>query len=342
MHLISLTAQESEILSDYVKTCPIPTIRLRAHALLMRHKGIKIEDISSLVFRSQRAVIRWFGEFSETRLASIFSGHIDNENASKLTKRQKLQIKKILSKPPDKYGIPKEFWNVPKLKDYIWAHFRVVYESDISYHFLLKFSGLSFKYPDKTSPRRDDQLIKERIKEIKAEIKPLFKDKNWIILASDEVRIQLEAEIRKTWLVRNKKTRVKTERSKEHQNYLGFLDQRSFICQIFEIKRGNEVEIIRVLKRVATKYPDKRICIIWDNAKWHKGKKLRFMLSKGQPLERIHLIALPPYAPEANPIEHVWKFSKDQISNRNSENNFQGIKEEFVGIISSRLFHYKM
>lgn len=341
MYLISLTANESEILEDYVKSCPVPTIRLRAHALLMRDQRLSLEAISKLVFRSQRAITRWFVEFDEIRLASIFSGHIDNENASKLTKTQKLEIKKILEVPPDKYGIPKEFWNVPKLKNYIKAEFGVVYESDISYHFLLKFSGLSFKYPEKTNIRRDEVFISERVKEIKKEIGPLLKDPNWIVLASDEVRIQLEAEIRKAWLVRGVKTKVKTERSKEHQNYIGFLDQKTFKCQIFEIKRGKQIYIIPVLQKLVKQYPDKKICVVWDNAKFHKGKLLRAALSRGNGLERLHLINFPPYAPEHNPIEHVWQFAKSKISNED-KGDFKNIKQRFQNTINSRSFNYKI
>ena len=341
MYLISLTAHESEILEDYVKACPVPTIRLRAHAILMRNERLSLEAISKLVFRSQRAITRWFVEFDRLRLASIFSGHIDNENASKLTRDQKLQIKKVLSRPPDKYGIPKEFWDVPKLKNYIEAKFDVVYESDISYHFLLKFSGLSFKYPDKTSPRRDEKYIIERIKEIKKEIKPLLKNKDWIVLASDEVRVQLEAEIRRAWLVRNKKTKIKTERSNEYQNYIGFLDQKTSKCQVFEIKRGNQIEIIRVLKTLMRKYQNKKVCVVWDNAKWHKGKLLRKELSGGKKLQNLHLINFPPYAPEHNPIEHVWQYAKSKIANRGGS-EFATIKQSFLDNINNRKFNYKI
>lgn len=341
MYLISLTAHESEILSKYVKSCPIETVRLRAHALLMRSQRLNLKDISKLVFRSERAITRWFVEFNEMRLASIFSGHIDNENASKLTRVQKEEIKNIIGKPPNKYGIPKEFWDVPKLKDYIEAEFGVVYESDISYHFLLKFSGLSFKYPDKTSPRRDEKFIIERVKEIKKEIKPLLKDPNWVVLATDEVRVQLEAEIRRAWLVRGKKTKIKTERGKEHQNYIGFLDQKTGKCQVFEIKRGNQIETIRVLKQLMKQYPDQKVCVVWDNAKWHKGKLLRQELGINKKLQNLHLINFPPYAPEHNPIEHIWKYTKDKISN-SKHNNFEEIKENFTSIINSKLFNYKI
>ena len=341
MYLISLTAQESKILADYVRNCSLETVRLRAHALLMRDKRLQTEDISSLVFRSERTVTRWFEEFDKKRLASIFSGQIDNENASKLTRIQKLEIKRVLGTPPDEYGIPKEFWDLPKLKNYIQAEFGVVYESDISYHFLLKFSGLSFKYPEKTSPRRDEDFIKKRIKEIRKETKPFLADPDWIVLASDETRLQLEAEIRKAWLMRGKKTKIKTERSKEHQNYLGFLDQKTGICQIFEIKRGKQRYIIPVLRKLVKNYRNKKVCAVWDNAKFHKGKLLRAALLKGKGLERLHLISFPPYAPEFNPIEHVWQFAKSKIANKD-KGDFEKIKQSFQNTISSRNFNYKI
>ena len=341
MYLISLTAQESEILEDYVRSCPVLTIRLRAHAILMREQRLSLESISKLVFRSKRAITRWFVEFDKTRLASIFSGHIDNENAAKLTRIQKKEIKNVLSQPPDEYGIPKEFWDVPKLKNYIQTEFKVVYESDISYHFLLKFSGLSFKYPDTTSPRRDETFIKKRMKKIKLELKPLLADPGWIVLAADETRVQLEAEIRRAWLMRNVKTKIKTERSKEHQNYLGFLDQKTGHCQVFEIKRGNQIETIRVLKQLVKQYSDNKVCVIWDNAKWHKGKLLKQELKTGKSLQKLHLINFPPYAPEHNPIEHVWQYTKSKISNRDSK-DFTSIKLSFFNIIKSRNFDYKI
>lgn len=107
-------------------------------------------------------------------MSSIFSGMVDNENASKLTRDQKEQIKKVISQPPDEHGLPKEFWDVSKLKNYVSVNFGVVYESNQSYYYLLKFSGLSFKYPDKLSPSRNEKLITQRIAEIKTEIAPLL------------------------------------------------------------------------------------------------------------------------------------------------------------------------
>lgn len=317
------------------------TVRLRAHAILMRNERLKIADISKFVFRSEVTVSRWIIEFSKSRMKSIFSGQVLNENAAKLTREQKLEIKRVVGQPPDEYGIPVEFWDVPKLKEYVVAEFGIIYESDASYHFLLQFCNLSFKYPDLVSPRKDEKGAIERIKEIRAEIKPLLKSDDWVVFVSDETRLQLEAEIRRAWLVKGKRTVVKTERSKEHQNYLGFLDQKSHLCQVFPITRGNSSEIIRVLKKLVKQYPDKRICIVWDNARWHKSKQLREQLAKGKSLENIHLIALPPYAPETNPIEHVWGYAKNKLANKSGK-PFKEIKQEFMQLTNNKTFLYQI
>jgi transposase len=341
VYLIILSVLEKEILQGYVKTCPIPTVRLRAHAILMRDRRVKVADIAELTFRSERAVTRWLKEFTKSRLASLFSGHINNENAGKLTRAQKQEIKNIITQPPDEQGLPPEFWSVPKLKEYLKVEFGTVYESDVSYHYLLKFSGLSFKYPDKLSPRRDEQYIQKRIKEIREEISTLITEPNWLVFASDETRLQLEAEIRRAWLVKGKRTVVKTERSKHHQNYLGFLDQKSGECQVYEITRGRQIYVITVLEQLLAKYPDKRVCVIWDNATCHKGKLLREKLKKGNSLERLHLIPFPPYAPDHNPIEHVWQYAKKHIANK-SNHAFEVIKQEFLQSINLRTFGYQI
>ena len=341
MHLISLTLPEKEIVEGYIKTTPLTSVRFRAYAVLMRSDGLEVSLISKLVFHSERTVTRWLKDFSTQKLASLFSGNVDNENASKLTREQKQEIKVVLSQSPNDQGLLLEFWDVPKLKEYVSAVFGVVYESDQSYHFLLKFSNLSFKYPDKLSPRRNEVMIGQRIKEIREEISPLISDPNWVVLAADETRIQLEAEIRRAWLTKGQRTIVKTERSKEHQNYLGFLDLRYGTCQVFEIKRGKQIYVIPVLEQLLSQYPNKRVCLVWDNARWHKGKLLRSNLSKDKSLERLHLISFPPYAPTHNPIEHVWQYAKSKISNRH-EYPFQEIKQDFLASITNRTFDYKI
>ena len=54
------------------------------------------------------------------------------------------------------------------------------------------------------------------------------------------------------------------------------------------------------LKHLSTTYPDDRIILICDGAAWHKSKAL--VIPKN-----IRLVFIPPYTPEMNPIEQIWK-----------------------------------
>lgn len=54
------------------------------------------------------------------------------------------------------------------------------------------------------------------------------------------------------------------------------------------------------------------VIVVWDNAQIHKGETIRELCRRHR---RLHLEALPPYAPELNPDEGVWAHAKRQLSN---------------------------
>lgn len=341
MYKTALTEDEQDLLKNHFARSPIVLVRYKATAFLLRDKGLKQKDIAGVIPRKERTIQRWEKDFSKRRTASLFSDHADNENASKLTREQKREIREVLKQPPSAYGLPKEFWDIPILKTYVKAEFGVVYESVQSYHFLLKFSNLSFKYPDKFDINRDEDKILKRMREIRKEIQPFLKDPGWEVFTADETRIILEALTRRAWLKKGQRTVVKVKRTKEYQNYLGFLNQKSFKCHVYELAWQNQGEIIKAFERFLKKYPHKRICVIWDNASFHRGVKIRQELRKGGLWARVHLASLPPYAPDLNPIERVWKWTKDEISNQQYE-NFKITKRKFKEAVNSRKFHYQI
>lgn len=54
------------------------------------------------------------------------------------------------------------------------------------------------------------------------------------------------------------------------------------------------------LKHLSETYPNDRIVLVCDGAAWHKSKTLEVP-------SNIHLLFIPPYTPEMNPIEQIWK-----------------------------------
>jgi hypothetical protein len=341
MKKIIISNEEEVMLKNYFKTSPIALIRNKSQAVIMRLKGLKPNEISEFLFYSARTISRWLQDFYARRMASIFSGLVDNENANKLTREQKNEIAEILKQPPSDFGLPKGFWDVPNLRSYVEARFGVVYESVQTYHYLLRFSDLSFKYPDTFSIRRDEIMIKKRIAEIRQEIQPYLSDPKWEVLAADEVRIVLEAITRKAWLPKGERTVIKVNQTNEYQSYFGALSQKNSKCYLYELNWQNQEEILVALEKLIAQFPNKKICIIWDNARFHKGKLMQEALSRGNFLEKVHLINFPPYAPDYNPIEHVWNTAKAKLANRQFD-SFSVTKKMFFDAINSRTFAYKI
>lgn len=69
--------------------------------------------------------------------------------------------------------------------------------------------------------------------------------------------------------------------------------------------------LVSFFKQLKEQYGDKPIAIVLDNARYqHCFLVTAFAKSLG-----IHLLFLPPYSPNLNIIERLWKFTKKQILN---------------------------
>ena len=67
----------------------------------------------------------------------------------------------------------------------------------------------------------------------------------------------------------------------------------------------NADSICELLRAIKAKNPDdKRITLIMDNAAYNRSGKFKILAKK----LKIGLFYLPPYSPNLNPIERLWKF----------------------------------
>jgi transposase len=53
----------------------------------------------------------------------------------------------------------------------------------------------------------------------------------------------------------------------------------------------------------------KRLLVIWDNSPIHRRSEVKDFLA-GPAAGKVHIEPLPPYAPELNPVEWMWKHLK--------------------------------
>ena len=57
--------------------------------------------------------------------------------------------------------------------------------------------------------------------------------------------------------------------------------------------------------KIPNSYPNDQILLVCDGAAWHKSKSM--IIPKN-----IHIIFIPPYTPEMNPIEQIWRELRTQ------------------------------
>ncbi len=69
--------------------------------------------------------------------------------------------------------------------------------------------------------------------------------------------------------------------------------------------------IVAFLKQLKQQYTDKPIAIVLDNARYQHC----FFVTTWARSLGIHLLFLPPYSPNLNIIERLWKFTKKEILN---------------------------
>lgn len=55
--------------------------------------------------------------------------------------------------------------------------------------------------------------------------------------------------------------------------------------------------------------PNKRIVLVWDGAGWHTSKHLRVP-------DGIHIVQLPAYSPELQPVECLFPLVNEALANR--------------------------
>jgi transposase len=340
MATVSVDPDERKVLLNWKKRSDsMILVRLKAEAVLYASMGVSVEIISSSVDRSEKTVSEWLRGWNTHRLQSVVTEHAGNQNAAKLTREQKVELKKILESPPSEAGISADFWDVPALEDVVKTKFEVVYESDSSYQLLMRFLGMSFKKPDPFDKRRDEVKISARMDEIKDQVRGLLSE-GYEVYTVDEVRVEHEAETRRMWLPRGKRTKLKVDRKKSAHSFFGALSLTKKKMKIYPIMgQQNSEQSLLMLSRLQRETPGKKIAVVLDNASFHHAKDLTKLFSRGESLERITPIFLPPYAPDHNPTEHVWNAAKGHISNLQRDSPEETFSA-FMSYVTGREFDY--
>lgn len=98
-------------------------------------------------------------------------------------------------------------------------------------------------------------------------------------------------------------------------------------------QESNVEPFIAFLNQLRLCFKGKHLAIILDNASIHRCKKAKKYLEKHP---EVHLFYLPPYSPEYNPVELIWKWIKPKVYGFSGIGGIEEILRRFRKII----WHY--
>ncbi|WP_415635215.1 IS630 family transposase, partial [Propionibacterium acidifaciens] len=337
---VEVTGEETAVLIRWKKRADnYVLVRMKAEAILYASRGVDVSIIAEMVERSVKTIREWLAGWRDSRMCSVLTGHAGNQNAAKLTRAQKQELKKILAQPPSRTGVHAEFWDVPAIRDVVKIMFDVEHQADSSYQLLLRLCGLSFKLPDPFDKHRNEKAITRRMTEVKTQVNALL-DAGWEVYTADEARPEHEAETRRTQPPKGQRTRPSVNRKKTSQSFLGALPPTSRTVTPYPIEQNQNTEqTILALERLQRETEAEKIAVVLDNARSHHEKALAGLHEPGRLLERITPVFLPPYAPDHNPVEHVWNTAKNNIANIQRETPEETFGA-FASYITGRTFDY--
>lgn len=133
------------------------------------------------------------------------------------------------------------------------------------------------------------------------------------MLFEDESMIRDYQAIQKTWFLRGKQRIIKTMGKHRGVKLLATLDYETGHIVWKEDERYTAKTFLDFLKSVMSVYPMGKVVMILDNARIHHAKMLSPYLDEMK--DRLELVFLPPYSPQLNLVEGLWKWLKSDIIN---------------------------
>lgn len=137
--------------------------------------------------------------------------------------------------------------------------------------------------------------------------------------------------IQKSWFEKGKQRIIPTYGKHHGVKLLGILDYETGKVVCKESENYNAEVFLSFLEQIMEEYPTGRIVIILDNAKIHHAKLIQPFLDENS--DRLQLVFLPPYSPNLNLIEGLWKWIKNDVINNVFYKNVSQIRQAVQGFV---------
>lgn len=176
---------------------------------------------------------------------------------------------------------------------------------------LLHQIGFSYKQTRAVLPKANPEKQKEFIRDYEG-LKDFLGLKDRIYFG-DGMHPHHNAMSARGWIEKGSNKEIPTNTGRERMNLNGVLclntpDGPEIIVR--EEERINGPAMVELLKEIEEKNPEaERIVLILDNAPYNRSKRVKEYLETS----KVEVWYLPPYSPNLNLIERLWKFLRAKV-----------------------------
>jgi transposase len=304
-----------------VKYHSSPQVRIRGNAILLSHQKIPLQPLASLSGVCRQTASIWLKNWETQGICGLFDKpgrgrktiltEAEEIKALALVKATPRSLNKVLAE------IEKQ-WGVKISKETLKR--------------LCKKAGLVWKRVRKSlTGKRNDKQFYTKLEEIKLLLDQAAKEELEVCYF-DESGFTLEPCVPYAWQPISETIKIPSSQSRR-LNVLGFMNHTgSFESYVVEGSVTSEVVIACIDDFIETLTGD--TVLIIDNAPMHTSKAFLENVKKWA-RKGLTLLNIPPYSPELNRIEILWRKIKYEWLDFSAYVSFQSLKESLNDILAN-------
>jgi transposase len=257
---------------------------------------------------SPACLYEWRKAFLLRALDSLVYRH-GGGRPQKLTSKQRKRLVELLDAGPQVVGFETACWNSVLIRVLIWREFGVLYNR----HYvctLLHNLGFSFQKARFVSDHLDAAKRQAWLRDKWPRILHAAKRRKGLILFEDEASFAQWGSLSYTWSRRGRQPEVPTSGKRKGYKVYGAIDYFSGRLFYQGIEGRFNSESYQAFLEMIMKQTRKHLFLIHDGAKYHTSQATTQFFERHR--KRITTHRLPSYSPDYNPIEYLWKKTKQR------------------------------
>lgn len=288
----------------------------RIKAVLLQDKGWSILAIAEVLLLSEDAVREHIIEYKASKKLKPENGgsveKLSVEQSNQLGKHLQchtyLYVKDIIAYVQSTWSVT---YSVPGMRNWLQRH------------------GFSYKKPSLVPGKANEQQQREWLTDYEQLKQKLPTDE--VICFMDGVHPTHNVQPAYGWIKKGVRKEIPANTGRARLNLSGAINVIDYKVLVQENEMLNAEATISFLQKVEKAYPEKnKVHLFCDNARYYRNKAVTKYLETS----KIRLHFLPPYSPNLNPIERLWKWMKERVIYNTYYPDFKSAVSGFFATLS--------